>query len=230
VHTVPAGVDLGTFTTDIDRHAARQTLGGGRIILFVGRLQPLKAPDMAVRALAALDDLLPDDGLPTRLVIVGGSSGPSVPHTQPAGLRHLADHLGVGDRVAMLAPRPQHELAALYRAADAVIVPSHSESFGLVALEAQACGTPVVASDVGGLRSIIGSGGTLVAERTPQAFAAALAPYLTDGRLRAAAAQSARATAAAYSWGATADATLAIYDDVVAAARVGTFTSHARGA
>ena len=230
LHTVPAGVDLDIFNTDIDRHAARQALGGGRIILFVGRLQPLKAPDMAVRALAALDRLLPDDGVPTRLVIVGGASGPHSATTQPAGLRGLAEDLGVADRVAILAPRPQHELSALYRAADVVVVPSHSESFGLVALEAQACGTPVVASDVGGLRSVVGGGGTLVPHRTPEAFAAAMALYLSDVRLRAAASSAAAATASGYSWNATADATLEVYDDVLGAVAAPAYETQRRGA
>ncbi|MGH3665877.1 MAG: glycosyltransferase, partial [Egibacteraceae bacterium] len=155
VHLVHPGVDLTVFTTEHDRGAARQALGGGRLVLFVGRLQPLKAPDLAIRALAALDGLLPDDGVPTRLLVVGGPSGPSTSASDPAALRRLAADLGLADRVAFLAPRPQAELALLYRAADAVVMPSHSESFGLVALEAQACGTPVVAAAVGGLRSVV---------------------------------------------------------------------------
>ena len=217
LHTVPAGVDLGIFNTDVDRIAARAALGGGRIVLFVGRLQPLKAPDMAVRALAELDRFVPADGIPTRLVVVGGASGPLSGATHPDGLLHLANELGVADRVALLGPRPQAELAALYRAAYVVVVPSHSESFGLVALEAQACGTPVVASDVGGLRTIVGGGGTLVDEHSPVAFAAAMAPYLTDHGVRAAAAAAARSTAKSYSWDATAAATSHIYDEVAAA-------------
>jgi len=215
IHVVPAGVDLDVFTPTIDRQRARQALGGGRIVLFVGRLQPLKAPDLAVRALAALDTLMPDDGLPTRLVVVGGPSGPASETAHPAGLRRLADALGVADRVAFLAPREQPALAPLYRAADAVIVPSHSESFGLVALEAQACGTPVVASDVAGLRSIVGGGGTLVGSRDPQAFAAALLPYLTDAHRRAEASAAAVETAAGYGWDRTAGATLAAYEHVL---------------
>ena len=230
VHVVPAGVDLTIFNADIDRNAARSALGGGRIILFVGRLQPLKAPDLAVRALAALDQLLPDDGLPTRLVIVGGPSGPASDTAHPRALRRLATDLGVDDRVAVLAPRPQADLAALYRAADVVIVPSASESFGLVALEAQACGTPVVASDVGGLRSLIGSGGTLVAGRTPHAFAAAMAPFLLDARVRATASEAGRRMAKTYSWDATAEATLALYRSLVAGAASAHVEAERRGA
>ena len=230
VHVVPAGVDLSVFNTEIDRHAARQALGGGRIVLFVGRLQALKAPDLAVRALRALDDVLPDDGLPTRLVVVGGPSGPPSGVAHPAGLRALAQQLGVEDRVAILAPRPQQELAALYRAADVVVVPSHSESFGLVALEAQACGTPVVAADVGGLRSIIGAGGALVQERTPEAYAAAMAPFLLDAGVRAAASRAAGLMAKRYSWDATADATLSVYRHLLAARSTVELDEERRGA
>ena len=134
---MPPGVDLEIFGPG-DHATAKHALGGGRIVLFVGRLQPLKGPDTAIRALAALDALLPDDGLPTRLVIVGGASGNGRGVSDPARLRALATQLGVADRVAFLAPRPPHELAPLYRAADVVLVPSHSQRFGLVALEAQA--------------------------------------------------------------------------------------------
>ncbi len=216
VHVIEPGVDLTVFRPDGDRLAERRTLGGGRIVLFVGRLQPLKAPDLAVRVLPALDRLLPDDGVPTRLVIVGGASGNGIGTVDPPALRRLAESLGVGDRVALLKPRQQHELASLYRAADAVIVPSHSESFGLVALEAQASGTPVVAADVGGLRHVLdGGGGTLVPERTPEAFAAALAPYLTDPRARQAAAEAGLRRAARTSWQRTARATLELYQRVL---------------
>ena len=230
VHVVPAGVDLDIFSDRIDRVAARQSLGGGRIVLFVGRLQPLKAPDVAVRALAELDRILPDDGLPTRLVIVGGASGPAHGESSPEGLRRLAADLGIADRVAVLAPRPQDELAALYRAADVVVVPSHSESFGLVALEAQACGTPVVASNVGGLRAIVGEGGTLVASHRPAAFAAALAPYLLDSNLRATASEAAVHTAQQFSWDATTDATLDVYGRVLAELDEAAYEAERRGA
>ena len=230
VRVVPPGVDLDIFTDRLDRGVARRSLGGGRIILFAGRLQPLKGPDLAVRSLAALDAMLPADGMPTRLVIVGGASGPSAGAAHPDALRRLAEDLGVSDRVAILAPRPQVELAALYRAADAVIVPSHSESFGLVALEAQACGTPVVASNVGGLRAIVGEGGTLVSTRDPRDFAAALLPYLIDSRRRATASAAAVATAQDYSWDATAEATLDVYGDVLAALDARSYESERRGA
>lgn len=221
LHVVEPGVDLDVFAPSPSRHAEREALGGGRLVLFVGRLQPLKAPDVAVRTLAALDALLPDDGIPTRLVIVGGASGSGIGVSHPAALRRLAEQLGVADRVAFLAPRPQPELAALYRAADAVLMPSRSESFGLVALEAQATGTPVVAAGVGGLPHVLGDdgGGTLVDGHDPAAFAAALLPYLVDARARAAASAAGRRRALRFSWESTADFTLDVYADVLARSR-----------
>lgn len=217
IHVVEPGVDLSVFRPAKDRHAGRQALGGGRIILFAGRLQPLKGPDVAVRTLAALDQLLPDDGVPTRLLVVGGASGTGRGKVDPASLRRLAAELGVADRVALLSPRPQPELAALYRAADAVIMPSRSESFGLVALEAQACGTPVVAASVGGLRYVVGDagGGTLVDGHDPQRYAAALLPYLCDARARAATSEAGRRHAARFAWERTAAATLRVYRHVL---------------
>jgi D-inositol-3-phosphate glycosyltransferase len=216
VHVVEPGVDLEVFSPALDRDAARQALGGGRILLFVGRLQPLKAPDVAVRTLARLDALLPDDGLPTRLVIVGGPSGD--PGTaSPPNLRRLAADLGVADRIAFLAARPQPELAALYRAADVVLMPSHTESFGLVALEAQACGTPVVAADVGGLRHVVGpyGGGTVVAGHDADAWARAALPYLVDARTRVAAGRAGRRHAEGHGWARTAASTVEVYRSVL---------------
>lgn len=220
IHLVEPGVDLAAFQPDADRHAARQSLGGGRIVLFAGRLQPLKAPDTAVRTLAALDELLPDDGVPTRLVVVGGPSGSGHGVTDPDSLRRLAAELGVADRVAVLAPRAQPELGLLYQAADAVLMPSHSESFGLVALEAQACGTPVVGSAVSGLAHALGEdgGGTLVDSRDPRDYAAALVPYLVDAGARTAAGEAGRRRAGRYTWQRTAAATREVYRGVLARA------------
>ncbi|CAN5848926.1 D-inositol-3-phosphate glycosyltransferase [soil metagenome] len=216
VHVVPPGVDTGVFRPAGDRLAARQELGGGRLLLFVGRLQPLKGPDVAVRTLAALDALLPDDGVPTRLVVVGGASGNGHGTVDPAALRRLAHELGVSDRVALLAPRSHDELAPLYRAADALIMPSRSESFGLVALEAQASGTPVVGADVGGLRDILhGGGGTLVESYDPAAYARAVLPYLVDPTARRAASQAAVHSAQRFSWHETTRQTLAVYRSVL---------------
>lgn len=216
LRVVEPGVDLDVFTDRLDRNAARRDLGGGRILLFVGRLQPLKAPDVAVRTLAALDRLLPADGPPARLIVVGGPSG-EPGSACPAALRALAAELGVEDRVAFLAARPQHELAAVYRAADVLLMPSHTESFGLVALEAQACGTPVVARDVGGLRHVVGAGGggTVVQGQDPDAWARAALPYLTDPSHRATAARAGRRHAEGHGWARTAESTVEVYRAVL---------------
>ncbi len=220
VHVVEPGVDLKVFAPSPHRQAEHEALGSGRIILFVGRLQPLKGPDVAIRTLAALDGLLPDDGIPTRLVIVGGPSGNGLGTSDPASLLRLAESLGIKDRVAVLRARPQPELAAIYRAADVVLMPSRSESFGLVALEAQASGTPVVAAAAGGLVHVIGDGGggTLVRQHEPAAYASALLPYLVDTSVRAEAGKAGRRHAMGFTWDRTADGTLEVYTDVVAEA------------
>lgn len=229
VHIVPPGVDTEVFRPATDRFATRRDLGGGRLLLFVGRLQPLKGPDLAVRTLAALDAHLPDDSVPTRLIIVGGASGNGHGTVDPAALRQLAEQLGVSDRVALLAPRPHDALAPLYRAADAVLMPSRSESFGLVALEAQACGTPVVGADVGGLGDILrNGGGTVVAAHDPDAYARAVLPYLVDSNARNAASDAAVRSAQTYSWRQTTQQTLDIYRSLMS--RQPTATRGRRGA
>jgi D-inositol-3-phosphate glycosyltransferase len=229
VHVVEPGVDLGIFNDRADRGWTADLLdptGTARILLFAGRLQPLKAPDTAIRVLAELTRTAAPDDPPIRLVVVGGPSGNGLGVVDPPALQALAASLGVGDRVAFLKPRAHEELAALYRAADVVLMPSHSESFGLVALEAQACGTPVVATDVGGLRHVLGridgheGGGTLVADHDPVAFAGAVRAYLDDPALAAAAGHRGRRRAQAFSWTATVDKTIAVYDHVIGADRV----------
>ncbi|WP_284678492.1 D-inositol-3-phosphate glycosyltransferase [Frankia sp. AgKG'84/4] len=158
VDVVAPGVDLEIFAPgDIARSRARLGLDpAGEVLLFVGRIQPLKAPDLLLHAAA---DLVRRD--PTRrsrltVAVVGGPSGSGL--EQPDALVRLAAELGISDLVQFRPPAPQRELAHWYRAASAVVVPSHSESFGLVALEAQACGTPVVAAAVGGLRTAVADG------------------------------------------------------------------------
>ena len=151
-----------------ERGGARRALGLGDhpVLLFVGRIQPLKGVDVAVRALAELDR--PD----AVLVIVGGASGVAgAEEVEKVGA--LVDELGLGERVRFVPPQPHHLLSSYYRAADVVLVPSRSESFGLVALEAAACGTPVVASAVGGLLTLVDHGhtGFLVPGRDPEVFA-----------------------------------------------------------
>ena len=177
IDVVHPGVDLKTFTPG-DRATARARLGlpqGERIVAFVGRIQPLKAPDVLLRAVA----LLPPGAPAVRVVIAGGASGSGL--AAPDSLIRLAGELGIADRVIFLPPQPREELVNVYRAADLVAVPSYSESFGLVAVEAQACGTPVVAAAVGGLPVAVADGrsGSLVDGHDPQRWADAIAALLS---------------------------------------------------
>ena len=172
IDIVHPGVDLQTFSPG-DRVAARAALGLSateEIVAFVGRIQPLKAPDVLLQAAARLPGV--------RVLIVGGPSGSGL--AAPDTLVRLAAELGIGDRVDFLPPQSREQLANVYRAADLLAVPSYSESFGLVAIEAQACGTPVVAAAVGGLPVAVADGrsGTLVAGHDPDQWARAIADLL----------------------------------------------------
>ena len=205
---VPAGVDLGRFApgpTDADP-------AEGPELLFVGRLQPLKGPDVAVRTLAEVRRHVPN----ARLRIVGGASGNGRGRTGPDELRALASELGVADAVTFEDAVAQAHLAERYRAADVLLAPSRSETFGLVALEAQACGTPVVGADVPGLEAVVRGGGTLVPNHDPVDHAAAVVGLLTDPVHAAATRRAGLAAARAASWDRTVDRLLAVYADVVA--------------
>jgi D-inositol-3-phosphate glycosyltransferase len=174
IRIVPPGVDHAFFGPG-HRPQARRALGlplSGRLLLFVGRIQPLKRADVAIETLA---ELCESGHEPYRLVVVGGPSGP---HGEKSlqSLHDVADARGVREHVHFVAPQPHELLSSYYRAADVCIVPSRSESFGLVALEAAACGTPVVASAVGGLTTLVDHGhtGYLVDDPDPVAYAAAV--------------------------------------------------------
>jgi D-inositol-3-phosphate glycosyltransferase len=188
------------------------------MLLFVGRIQPLKGADVAVRALAALPD---HPG--AFLAVIGGPSGPEG-ERELARLHRLVRELGLdgadgGDRrVVFLAPQPHEVLSSYYRAADVCLVPSRSESFGLVALEAAACGTPVVAAAVGGLRTLVEHGrtGFLVEGRDPASFAVRVAELLADPvRATVVAAEAAR-RARGYTWSVAARRLRQVYDHVTA--------------
>ncbi len=217
VHVVHPGVDLDTFSPR-DRAAARVRTGlspAEKIILFVGRIQPLKAPDLLVRALADLLDREPGRRPEVRLVVCGGPSGNGL--ERPHELAELARNLGVADRVTFLPPVAPALLGDLYAAADLVAVPSHSESFGLVALEAQATGTPVVAARVGGLQTAVSHGrsGLLVDGHGVRQWADALGSLLADDGLRRSLAVGARPHAEKFSWAATAAGTLSVYGEAL---------------
>jgi D-inositol-3-phosphate glycosyltransferase len=214
VEVVHPGVDLGVFRPEPPARA-RALLGlpeDAAVLLFAGRIQPLKAPDVLLRAVAELLVDTPD--LRHRLVvpIVGGPSGTGLDH--PESLADLAQKLGLGDVVRFIPPVAQSELARWYAAATLVAVPSFNESFGLVAAEAQAVGTPVVAAAVGGLTTVVrdGHSGLLVEGHQPHDWAAALRRIVTDDKLRARLAAGALDQAAEFSWERTADRTLEVYE------------------
>jgi D-inositol-3-phosphate glycosyltransferase len=211
VEIVPPGVDHTLFTPD-DRARAKHDLGldGRRVLLFVGRIQALKGVDLAVATLAQLDD--PE----TVLLIVGGPSGVEG-EGEVARVHALVRRLGLAHQVRFVPPQPHRRLPAFYRAADVCLVPSRTESFGLVALEAAACGTPVVAASVGGLRSLVDDGhnGFLVASRDPADWAAPVALLLDDADRRAEMGNVAHARSRRYSWSITAARLRRLYSDLV---------------
>ncbi|HEY4610415.1 MAG TPA: glycosyltransferase [Ilumatobacteraceae bacterium] len=211
IEIIAPGVEHAFFAPG-ERSGARNALGlpaDAPVLLFVGRIQPLKGPDVAVRALAAMHR---DDAL---LLIVGGSSGQEG-DSEIAHLKRLITALGVESQVRFVEPQPHHILSTYYRAADAVIVPSRSESFGLVALEASACGIPVVASAVGGLLTLVdhGSNGFLVEDRDPQLFAEYVNDILDHPDRAAAMGQRGADRARQYTWGFAAARLRRVYADL----------------
>ncbi|MGI9622667.1 MAG: glycosyltransferase, partial [Acidimicrobiales bacterium] len=207
IEEVPPGVEHALFSPG-DQAGARAAigLGPGPLLMFVGRIQPLKGLDVAVQALASLDRS------DATLLVVGGASGRQG-NGEVARITSLIDELGVGPQVRFVDPVPHHLLSTYYRAADVVLAPSRSESFGLVALEAAACGTPVVAAAVGGLRSLVDHGrtGFLVEGRDAAVFGAYANEVLDSPLLAAEMAMNAAEKARGYTWGAMADRLMGIY-------------------
>ena len=229
VETVSPGVDLSVFQPGgvSGKLEARRRLGiapDAVVLLFVGRVQPLKGPDVVLEAAARL--LGTDPGLRDTLqvVMVGGPSGRQE-RADPDRMRLLAAQLGISDVVRFEPPCPQDELARWYRAATVMLTPSHSESFGLVALEAQACGTPVVAASVGGLRTVVrhGDSGLLVDGHDPADWARTIDCLVSSPRRIQVLSAGARRHASAFGWSATVDQLARVYTDAMdeVTARVG---------
>ncbi len=218
VRIVPPGVDHSIFVpADREVARARLHLSGLRLALFVGRLQSHKGPDVAIRTLAEAVARDPRTTADLVLAIVGGPSGAS-PGAEVARLMQLASDLGLADRVMLFPPQSHRRLADFYSASDVVLVPSRSESFGLVALEAQACGTPVVAAAVGGLRSVVRGGGLLVQGHDPADHAEAMLAILADPGLAARSGAAGAREALAFSWDATTLEVRSVYRELLEAA------------
>ena len=217
VQTINPGADLSVFDPGgpQGRAEARRRLGiapDAVVLLFVGRLQPLKGPDVVLKAAARLLETDPDLRETLQVVIVGGPSGQQE-RADPDRMRDLAARLGISDRVRFEPPCPQAELAQWYRVATVMLTPSHSESFGLVALEAQACGTPVIAASVGGLRTVVrdGDSGVLVDGYDPADWARVIKRLVRAPRRLQALSAGARRHASAFGWSATVDRLARVY-------------------
>jgi D-inositol-3-phosphate glycosyltransferase len=217
IDVIPGGVDLDRFSP-LARAQARATLGmkpNQNVVLFVGRIQRLKGLEVLVRAFARLADL------DARLLVVGGQPGTSPESREISRLQHLVTRLGIADRTDFVGAVAHEQLPLYYSAADVTVMPSSYESFGLVAVESLACGTPVVATRVGGLTSIVHDGetGLLVPWRDAEMFAESLRRVLEDTALRQRLARNARASVLGYAWDRIADEHLTLYEDVRAASR-----------
>lgn len=216
IEIVPPGVDHAFFSPG-DRRGARHALGLGDepVVLFVGRVQPLKGLDVAISALAELDR--PD----VTFVVVGGASGLEG-ERHFAECRALVEKFGLERQVRFTEPQPHHMLSTFYRAADISLVPSRSESFGLVALEAAACGTPVVAADVGGLRTLVqhGETGLRVESRNPADYAAAMRKILEDPSFAERLSTQAATHARSFTWSTSAAKLRRVYNDLTTGALI----------
>jgi D-inositol-3-phosphate glycosyltransferase len=225
VSVVTPGVDLDRFRPPAAGcEAEAQLRARGRfglpsdayLVAFVGRIQPLKGPDVLIRAAAELHVRDPEVARRQIVVVVGGPSGTGL--ERPTALMELAASLGLRGAVCFLPPQTGDALADLYRAADLLAVPSYNESFGLVALEAQACGTPVVAAAVGGLVTAVRDGvsGVLVDGHNPEDWARVLGGLLASPGRRAELSRAAVGHARDFSWDRTASGLLAVYREAVA--------------
>jgi len=216
VATVPPGVDLGRFHP-VDLSMARQRVGvplKDRMILFVGRIEPLKGIDTLLKAIAILRAGCPADAPCLYLPIIGGDpDDPAHENAEMERLKRMRVELGIEDVVTFLGAKDQDTLHYYYSAAEVVVVPSHYESFGMVALEAMACGTPVIASQVGGLAFLVQDGetGFHVEDQNAPALAGKLSLILDNPTLRQRLGQQAIAYAQGFAWRHVADQLLAVF-------------------
>ena len=222
VHVVSPGVDLYTFTPGTGRAAARSDVAlpqDSLVVSFVGRIQPHKGPEVLIRATSELVKHSPLLRHKLIVNIIGGASGANTQEVDR--LKELSTWLGIDDVVRFAPPVARKDLPQWYRASDLVVVPSYSESFGLVALEAQACGTPVVATAVGGLRTAVADGisGVLVDGHDPKAWSSVIARLLQEPQRRVLLSIGAVEHASHFGWDATSRGTLDIYDLVIGEAR-----------
>jgi D-inositol-3-phosphate glycosyltransferase len=210
------GIDHTLFTPGARDEARRQIgIGDEPVVLAVGRIQAHKGLDVAIDMLPYLPDEVAVGSGPTTLMIVGGPSGTDGSR-EIDRLRRQARSIGVADRVTFVPPQPHHKLVHYYRAADLLVMPSRSESFGLVAAEAQASGLPVVARRVGGLPYVIGSSvsGLLINDHDPRSFAAASTAILDHQEFRNNLSKGAIEYAKRFSWPATANRLIDLYDGI----------------
>ena len=218
IKVVSPGADTELFTPGTDRNTERSRRELGipihtKVVAFVGRLQKFKGPEVLIRATAELIER--DRYRNIRVLFCGGPSGAN---STPEYYQNLVHKLGLSKHVRFLSPRPPEELVSIYRAADVVAVPSYNESFGLVALEAQASGTPVIASRVGGLPIAVADGetGELVDGHSPEAWADAMEHLLDDDPLRISMGEAAVGHAAKFSWAESARVLKDIYEEALA--------------
>jgi D-inositol-3-phosphate glycosyltransferase len=215
VFVVAPGVDLQTFSPGSGESAARVKLNiapDAIMLTFVGRIQPHKGPDVLLRAVSEMVTHSPHLKAKLAVVIMGGASGSGVNELE--SLKVLAKFLKIDDVTHFIEPVSRELLPDWYRASDLVCVPSYSESFGLVALEAQACGTPVVATAIGGLRTAVSDGisGSLVDGHDPKAWSAVISRLIAEPQRRLLLSMGAVVHASHFGWENTAHKTLEVYD------------------
>jgi D-inositol-3-phosphate glycosyltransferase len=217
VRVVHPGVDLDVFVPG-NQSAARKDLSVAEeaiVLLFVGRIQPLKAPDVLIKAAAEILKRNPELRSQLVVAICGGPSGSGL--ERPDSLVTLADQLGVSDVVKFVPPTSRAELVKWFQAASVCVVPSYSESFGLVAIEAQACGTPVIAARVGGLPTAVRDGisGVLVDGHEAESWASHIMSVVSNEDLRAKLAKGAIAHSSHFGWEDTTDKLISVYNEAV---------------